>query len=62
MRWRGRVKSGARIAAWRAGISGGRSIPTGCPKAAFYNERHTSESDIEVQMTLVFKDCGIVPR
>jgi fibro-slime domain-containing protein len=28
----------------------------------FYNERHTTQSEIEVQMTLVFKDCGIVPR
>jgi fibro-slime domain-containing protein len=27
----------------------------------FYNERHTTESEIEIQMTLVFKDCGIVP-
>jgi fibro-slime domain-containing protein len=28
----------------------------------FYNERHTTQSEIEVQMTLVFKDCGVVPR
>jgi fibro-slime domain-containing protein len=28
----------------------------------FYNERHTTESEIEVQMTLVFKDCGSPPR
>jgi len=28
----------------------------------FYNERHTGQSEIEIQMTLVFKDCGVVPR
>jgi fibro-slime domain-containing protein len=28
----------------------------------FYNERHTVSSEIEVQMTLSFKDCGIIPR
>ena len=28
----------------------------------FYNERHTTRSEIEVQMTLVFKDCGSPPR
>jgi fibro-slime domain-containing protein len=28
----------------------------------FYNERHTVSSEIEVQMTLSFKNCGIVPR
>jgi fibro-slime domain-containing protein len=28
----------------------------------FYNERHTISSEIEIQMTLSFKDCGIIPR
>ncbi len=28
----------------------------------FYNERHTTQSEIEIQMTLVFKDCGTGPR
>jgi fibro-slime domain-containing protein len=28
----------------------------------FYNERHTVSSEIEIQMTLSFKDCGIIPR
>jgi hypothetical protein len=31
-------------------------------KQLFYNERHTTQSEIEIQMTLVFKDCGVVPR
>jgi fibro-slime domain-containing protein len=28
----------------------------------FYNERHTVASEIEIQMTLTFKNCGIIPR
>jgi fibro-slime domain-containing protein len=28
----------------------------------FYNERHTVSSEIEIQMTLSFKDCGTIPR
>jgi fibro-slime domain-containing protein len=28
----------------------------------FYNERHTVASEIEIQMTLTFQNCGIIPR
>jgi fibro-slime domain-containing protein len=28
----------------------------------FYNERHTVSSEIEVQMSLSFRNCGVIPR